>query len=359
MSSKRRKTPFNSKRGAYVCLSLAVLITASIIFLLPLIKADVMSVNAGGDNNTAVNPDNYIEGFFSALPNITGEVITPPPGGGGPGGGGGPPPALNISLSPTNMTVNLAVNTTTQRTIKVSNLGTGNITLTVTQSNLGNHVLFENTTFTIPAKQSVNLNVIFIALDTPGIFAGTINIGGKQILVNLNVRTQLILFDSNIVVLNNNYNVPQGDQLRSRVTLIPFGDPGRLDVNLLFTIRDYAGKIYLTKSETMMVQNLTTIERDFDTGNLPLGNYVIGLELVYPNGVAPSSAHFEITPKTGLALVEQIIIYLIALILLVLILILIILIWRRSKEDREQKRLGQGPVGGTTETFEENPGEEA
>jgi len=118
------------------------------------------------------------------------------------------------------------------------------------------------------------------------------------------------------------------------VTLIPLGDPERLDVGLFFTIRDYSGRIYLTKSETMLVEKLTQIDRNFDTGALPLGKYVVGLELRYPNGVAPSSAHFEVTERPGL--ISRIILYIVSLILLILIIILIIIIWRRRKKKEEE-----------------------
>ena len=293
-------------------------------------RADVVSVNAGGGNETAVTADKYIEGFFSGIPEVAAaEVPAPIPG---PGPGPAPTPAANINVTPSEFNINLVVNTTTERTVRVTNLGTGSIIVGVT-SNLGNHVILGDTSLTIPAGQSVNLQVIFVALSEPGIFTGTINIGGRAVLVSLNVKTQFLLFDSNIIVLNRNYQVSQGDELRTRATIIPLGDPERLDVGLFFTIRDYSGKIYLTKSETMLVEELVELDRNFDTGALPLGRYVVGLELRYPNGVAPSSAHFEVTERRSI--IGRIILYLISLILLILIIILLILIWRRRKKKQE------------------------
>ncbi len=305
-----------------------------IIFFLQTVYADVISRNAGGDTEIALTPDNYIEGFFSGIPPIIAPTSTPTPTPSGGGGGGGAIPS-NIQVAPTDFDITLAVNTTTGRTIRVTNLGTGSLTVSVGQTNLGNHIILENTTLTIPGGGFSDLNVVFVALSQPGIFAGTINIGGKQVLVSLNVKTNLLLFDSNIVVLNNNYQVPQGDQLQTKVTLIPLGDKQRLDVSLFFTIRDYAGKIYLTKSETILVQNLSDLNRNFDTGILPPGKYVIGLELSYLGQVAPSSAHFEVTQKK-ISLIGKIIIYLIGLILLLLIIIMLILIWRRVRERKEE-----------------------
>ncbi len=336
--------------------SLTIFLITLIIFFSPTVQADVVSVNAGGTQEIALTPDKYIEGFFSGVTVVAAvcgnsiiesgetcddggtvsgdgcsstcqtEVVTPP--------SGGAPPSVNINVVPTEFNINLVLNTTTERTIRVTNRGTSSVTLAVTQSNLGNHVILGNTSLTIASGKSADLQVIFVALSEPGIFTGIINIVGRAVLVALNVKTQRLLFDSNIIVLNRNYQVPPGDELKTRVTLIPLGDPERLDVGLFFTIRDYSGKIYLTKSETILVEELTELDRNFDTGALPLGNYVVGLELRYPNGVAPSSAHFEVTGRRDI--IGRIILYLISLILLVLIILLLVLIWRRRKKKEEE-----------------------
>ena len=307
-------------------LLLTVFLIALIIFFLQTTEADVISVNAGGTQEIALTADKYVEGFFSGIPESAAGAAAPSGG----GGGGGAAPA-NIAPTPAEFNINMIVNTTTERTISIRNLGTSPITVAVTESNLGNHVILGNTSLTIPTGQSVNLKVIFVALSEPGIFAGIINIGGKNVLVSLNVKTQLLLFDSNIIVLNRNYQVIQGDNLRTRVTLIPLGDPERLDVSLFYTIRDYSGKIYLTKSETMLVEKLTEVNRNFDTGALPLGKYVVGLELKYPNGVAPSSAHFEVLEKK-ISTLSSVIPYLLSFILLIFIIILLMLIRKRMKK---------------------------
>lgn len=355
MINNRNKKYITKNQILKFILSLIVFFTL-IFFSVQTVQADVVSVNAGGSNETVLTTDKYIEGFFfgiEAAGAVCGngviesgetcddgntasgdgcsstcqtEAVTPP----GPGPG---PPSLNINVTPTEFNINLVVNTTTERTIRVTNLGTSSLTVSVT-SNLGNHVILGNTSLTIPAGQSADLKVIFVALSEPGIFTGTINIGGRTVLVALNVKTKFLLFDSNIIVLNKNYQVSQGDELKTRVTIIPLGDPERLDVGLFFTIRDYSGKIYLTKSETMLVKELTELDRNFDTGALPLGKYVVGLELRYPNGVAPSSAHFEVIEKR--TLIGRMILYLISLILLILIIILLILIWRRRKKKEEE-----------------------
>jgi hypothetical protein len=151
----------------------------------------------------------------------------------------------------------------------------------------------------------------------------------------------LLLFDSNIIVLNDNYLVPQGDKLRTSVTLIPLGDKERMDVTLNYIIKDYEGHIYLTRSETVLIENQVNFKRNFDTGILPLGQYIVGLELIYPNGVAPSSAHFEVTQGRQNTFFGKVVFFLINLILIVLILIIILIVWRIIKQMILNKKLGE------------------
>ena len=336
------------------------------IFSLQTLSADVISINAGGSDEIIINPDPYIEGFFFgeiAVAAICGnsiietgeqcddgntnsgdgcsstcqtEVVTPP------GEGGAPSPVINILVDPTEFNIRMARSTAREEVIKVTNLGTETVTVSVSQQNLDRNVILGNTSLTILPGETKELDVIFVALTQTGIFAGKIFIGNEQVLVTLNIRTKLLLFDSNIVVLNENFQVPQGEKLRTLVTLIPLGDPDRLDVTLDFVIKDFNNNIYLTKGETLLVEEEIELNRDFDTGLLPLGDYIIGLELKYPNGVAPSSANFQVTPPIGIF--GKIVLYLIFMISIVAILILIILIYRRRKKKEEEAQGAVAPM---------------
>ena len=338
-----------------------------ILSALSLASADVVSINSGGSKEIVINPDTHIEGFFSCVPSTcstygytcgdwedscgntincgtcaSGEtctsgtcvaVPTPPsgPGGGGPGGGAAP---SYLKIFPLEFNLRMEINTNQPETIDITNDGTTSMTVSIRQQNLDNMVILGNTSMTIRAGETKHLNVIFVAPSTPGIYTGKIIIGGKEILVTLNVKTLLLLFDSNVVVLNRNYQVSQGDNLRTKVTLIPLGDEERMDVTLKFSIKDYNGKTYLTKTETMLIQKKVDVYRNFDTGILPLGDYVIGLELIYSGGVAPSSAHFEVTKQKPFNVFLSILIFLLVLVIAIIVIIIIILIKRRREEER-------------------------
>ncbi len=212
-----------------------------------------------------------------------------------------------IEVEPTEINVRLVVNTDKEYIIKVTNPSNSKKTVQVSHKNLDNMVILGEDSLELEPGETGDLRVIFVALNETGIFIGKIIIGNKEVLVSLNVKTKLLLFDSNIVVLNKDYIVEQGDKLRTQVSLIPRGDKERLDVTLNYVIKDYGDRVYLTKSETLLVEEEFDFERNFNIGLLPVGKYIIGLELVYPGGVAPSSAHFKVIEREPLfALPEEI-----------------------------------------------------
>jgi hypothetical protein len=116
------------------------------------------------------------------------------------------------------------------------------------------------------------------------------------------------------------------------------GDDNRLDVTLNYEIKDYEGEIYLTQSETLLVEKQINFKRNFGTGGLPLGKYIVGLELVYPNGVAPSSAHFDVVAKIPIDF-ANLVFYLIIAILIITILLVILQIVKKSKKEKSQTQI--------------------
>ncbi|MBA7643432.1 hypothetical protein ES703_51158 [subsurface metagenome] len=250
-------------------------------------------------------------------------------------GGNGGVPTINIAVNPTEINLDMIINVAINQMINITNLGVSQITVSISQQELDNMIILNTTSLTLAAGETKNLNIRFIAPPQPGIYTGKIFIGNRIVLISLNVKTKLLLFDSNIIVLNKDYIIMQGDKLKTRVTLIPMGDEERLDVTLNYVIKDYSNKVYLTKSETVLVEKQINFKRDFDTGKFPLGRYIVGLELVYPGGVAPSSAYFEIIERKRIS--TEVYFYLIIAILLVLILITILLIIRHLKKKKQEE----------------------
>jgi hypothetical protein len=72
------------------------------------------------------------------------------------------------------------------------------------------------------------------------------------------------------------------------------GENPRLDVTTNYLIKNFDGRTFLSEGETLLIEGEKTFKKNFATSNLPPGKYIVSLELIYPNGVAVSSSHFEI-----------------------------------------------------------------
>jgi len=308
-----------------------IFILIFVIFLMHSVNAlDTQTiVGCGGDSELVIGCLGDEELFFMGQEPV---APTPPPeepGGGGPG----VTPTMNINVTPTKFNINLALGTKIEKTITVTNLGTTILNISIRQINLEGLAIPRQNSLYLNAKETKTFNVAFIDKNQTGIFTGKILVGNKQVLVTLNIKTKLLLFDSNIIVLNKDYKVPQGDKLKTQVTLIPLGDENRLDVTLNYEIKDYEGNIYLTQSETVLVEKQINFKRNFGTGMLPLGKYIIGLELVYPNGVAPSSAHFDVVEKVPFSFANLVFYLIIAILIIAILLVIVLIIRRREKRN--------------------------
>jgi len=362
-----------------------------LVFILSLsyASADVISVNSGGNNELVINPETYIDGFFSKIcvpytcfslgyncnswDDGCGKTLncgtcssgytcssgvctgTTPGGddggaGGGGGGGGGSDGGLvasSLIVDPNSINLTLSFNDQTKMSqratqkIYITNNGTTDLTLSVSQTGLDNVIFFENTPIIVSPGQTQTLPIDFVAPLEQKDIIGSIKITNsntgayKEIPVFLHITSNPLWFDSNIVVLNKDYKISQGSLLKTKVELVPMGEKSRLDVTLNYVIKDMNGKIYLTKSETILVEQRINFERNFDTGMLPLGKYVIYLDLIYPGGVAPSSAHFDIIKKSASDIFGIILFILVIGILFIAIFIIFLLIRKKKKKKEE------------------------
>ena len=64
-----------------------------------------------------------------------------------------------------------------------------------------------------------------------------------------------------------------------------------------YIIKDFSGKTYLTQTETIKVNKKKTYLHIFETENLPPGDYIVGVEVIYAGGVATASSQFRVVLK--------------------------------------------------------------
>ncbi len=334
-------------------------------------NGDVISVNSGGTNDIVINPDSYIEGFFACFPATcsrlgyncdswnngcggtincgscasgftcsSGTCVAAPVTPSGPGGG--VTPSL-IEVAPAEIRMTLAFNPvtnmtqrTTQKIYITNNRGSAQ-TLSITQSSsLNGIVILPETSATISPGETRELTITLIAPLHEGDIEGQIFIGSETIHVFLEITSNPLWFDANIVVLNRNYKVSQGKELKTKVDVVPMGDKQKIDVTLNYVIKDYDGEIYFTHSETLLVEDKMSLYRNFGTGSIPVGKYIIELELVYPGSRAPSSAHFEVVETTTEDFLGLLMFILITAIIIVSILIVVLSIRAKGRKRKEE-----------------------
>ena len=97
-----------------------------------------------------------------------------------------------------------------------------------------------------------------------------------------------------------------------------------MDVTLNYVIKDFSGIVHLTESETLAILDQKSISKEFHTEELVPGDYVLGTELIYADGVAVASSQFKVKSKLGVEIGEIFIIVLIVIASAVLVVIYLI-----------------------------------
>ncbi len=260
----------------------------------------------------------------------------------GPGGGGGiTPREENLVISPKILNVPIVINTVKTKEIELYNNGTASVTANLKVEGLENILLLEDKAVSLASGERKKINIRVIAPEEPGIYTGKILINRQEVLVSVSVSTKELLFDVEIIVPDAFKKISVGDKLPSETNVIRRGDYARLDVKLDYTIRDFNGNILLKESKTILVEGNASLSQVFSTQNLPVGDYILGVELSYPwpepEGVAVSTYNFEIREKPEKPKPAMNTILLISLIGGILILILLILIVARHRKIKKHK----------------------
>ena len=227
--------------------------------------------------------------------------------GGGGGGGGAVQKVLNllglakqfedVKVDVSEMNIDMLQNSFAERYVKLTNIGDKEKTFKIEKFGIDKFVVLEGQEVSLAPGETKDIKVIFTSKNETGIFTGQLLFGGKIILVAINVKSKPLLFDAMISIPDKQKEIVQGDKLKAQITLLPMGDDVREDATLNYIIKDYGGNIFLTESETVLVQGQKNFEKEFYTNALPEGNYVVGLEVRYPNGVATASANFKVTSR--------------------------------------------------------------
>ncbi len=229
--------------------------------------------------------------------------------------------------------MDVALGEKVEKTISITNTGSLSVTLNITQENISQLVLVRNDSITLNPGETKTLSLAFVDNNKTGIFTGKILVGSIEVPVTINIMTKKLLFDVGVDVLNLDSSVSRWGKLNTKITMIPRGDSARMDVKLNYVIKDYNNNIYMNKTEEVLVDSNTTIDRSFGLGSLKEGNYTIGVQLIYPGGVASASSNFQVTKAV---IIGEILYYALLGLILSSIMLVISLIIIHSRREHEK-----------------------
>tara|TARA_Y100000310_G_scaffold344454_1_gene457297 strand:- start:1919 stop:3241 length:1323 start_codon:yes stop_codon:yes gene_type:complete len=270
---------------------------------------------------------------------------------GGGGGGGGAPSKISIRgedvfIGNKFMDVYMGLGNIKTNKIDLYNQADEPLNIKLTVKGLDNILEIDNNdlSFAISANERKTINARIISPVEAGIYAGSIDVSsGKSIqtiIVEITITESELWFDAEIAIPWDYKIIETGSPLPVQLNLLPVGLEQGFDVTAGYVIKDLEGRLWLEESKAFFIDDSYTERIDFATGNLPNGQYVLELELSYPNGVATSRSSFEVRSEvvswpdfTG----NQLIYLLLGIGILVLI-IAIVLVMKSHKKIKKHRK---------------------
>lgn len=329
-----------------------------IVFALFSVSASVLSVDSGGFEGLVMNTNAVDEFFFSGAMTLavcgngdleTGEgcddgnivsgdgcsascAVEGVGGGGGGGGGGGVEGEAQLisTLSgllvvPESLNLPATVGIQTSAKLSLTNNYESDLELSWSVESLGDIISIDPDVFVLRPGETRVLE-FFIMPNESGIFSGKFIFSSEEgiheMAVVLNVNSRLSLFDVILTIPEDMKVVFVGEKVVGDILLTQMGLVSDVDVVVNYIVQDFSGKVYLTQTETIKVNKEKSYSHIFETNNLLVGDYIIGVEVVYTGGIAVASSQFKIVSRYS---------YWWILILILLIILIIILFFALKK----------------------------
>ena len=154
-----------------------------------------------------------------------------------------------------------------------------------------------------------------------------------------------VLADTNIVILNKNYAVKQGEKLETLVTLTPESGTATTEITLRYRIMDSLNRVLHSERAAIRLKEMQEVRRNFGTGSLEKGDYILSLDITSQNTFESSSAHFSITVREIPEVLGKIILFLAILTLIISIILLTIMITKKVKIMDKKRETNENFIG--------------
>ena len=238
---------------------------------------------------------------------------------GGGGGGAGIPVAL-FTIDPEELNIGIVAGALEERIISVHNTGSAPVTIAVSLTGVASFVSLDSSSITLEPGASGQIRLTIRAPES-GIYGGRVVFSSagerKEAILLLNVHSANALFDVSLTVPESMKVLRLGKVLKAFISLQQVGPAEDTDVTATYTIKDFDGVTLFTETETFRVLHSKSYLKEFDTRGLKEGDYLVGIEIVYPQGFATASAYFSVsTTVLDYSLIALIALFVLSLLIL-------------------------------------------
>ena len=261
---------------------------------------------------------------------------TSPSSGGNSGGGGGGKVILNpkFEVNKELVKVEIKQGETVTEKLKIKNTGNINLNIKIEIKNLENILVLSEDNFNVPLNQEKEINLNFYSKNNqiPEVYLGKIIIDSNGIIKILNIIVEVKeknpLFDIKTNVLTP--MITYEDTLNAQISINNLGDILPIDGLLYYAVKDFNGRVYTFKEESLAIDQTLDLVREIKLPLLPPGDYILYSKISYNKIQAISSDSFKIIKLEKPSLdAKNITLSLIILVVLIILLPIILLLKKK------------------------------
>lgn len=245
-----------------------------------------------------------------------------------------------LKVEPSIIRISIKLGDIIEKSISISNMGSDTLKIDVELQGLDKIIKFKEDSFSLQAFQSRIFNVIFDATEEnlkAGVYNGKIifraeNIK-KEVSVIVEVETKRVIFDVKVNIPSDYKKVTAGEDVLANIDLYNLEKVGRVNVGMVYQIRDSKGSIIVNENEIIMVEgDVSFVKKLRLPKDIEQGEYVFVVIAKYANSVGTASDVFEVIIEEILAPPDYAsILVLIIIILIIMATIFGVLVHRQHK----------------------------
>jgi hypothetical protein len=257
----------------------------------------------------------------------------------------------NFTLSEDFIKILLKPGGITKKTLKISNNGYNNLTITINLINLEDFLIFFGGVseykfdLSVGETKSIQLNFFTSEEQKSGIFPGKLIVTGdgigKLITIVIEVESEKPLFDIDVEIPQKYKEVQPGEEVLAQLTIYNIKRMGRVDVYVEYGLKDINGNIIVSEHETIAVEMQVSILKSLDIPfNTKPDNYVLYAIVKYDNTTGIGTDILRVVKKeVGIQTIIILSLVFIAVTMVSLFLLIIRIIERKIKSHPISRRI--------------------